>query len=246
MSEHTELDEGTLGMVFEQLSQEAGVGAPPLAAIVAQGRRRRATRRAWQAAAGVTAGVVLAGGGWLAGQASAGPTRTQPMAAPPATRATPTPSSSATSPKYTMTKIYPQWSGTISGVHWNLGVTDPDSGGSCTAVVAGVGRIAGDAAIYGCDQGPLSSPGQSATTGFLIPAPSGHGYVGFVTIGQVNKKVASVNCLWRGKHQTVPTFHLPGLIQTYFAIGVPDTSSSPTNPACTLLNAQGKDVGRTT
>ena len=86
--------------------------------------------------------------------------------------------------------------------------------------------------------------GSSGTTGFLIAAPSGNGYVGFVTIGQVNQAVKSVDCIWKGVRHSVPTFHIKGLNQTYFALGLPDTAVSPTNPPFTLRDAQGKNVGR--
>ena len=247
MNDPTNLDENSLGAVFELLSQASNAGGPPLAAIVAEGRRRRRARRVRQGLAAGTALVVVGGGGWLVGETTASPTVVTAVAGPATSgpsRPAASPTSSSSTPHYTMFETFPQWSGTISGVHWTLGVAHPGGGDSCTAVVAGVGRVTGDAAIFGCDQGPVEPVGGVGTTGFQISAPSGHGYVGFVTIGQVNKAVKTVDCLWKGVHQTVPTFRIKGLNQTYFAVGVPDTSVNPTNPSCTLLDAQGKNVGR--
>ncbi|MCM2416522.1 hypothetical protein [Streptomyces sp. RKAG293] len=51
----------------------------------------------------------------------------------------------------------------------------------------------------------------------MIDAPSGHGSVGWVIIGQVSASVKSLDCVWKRVHYSSPAFRHPGLTQTYFA-----------------------------
>jgi len=54
--------------------------------------------------------------------------------------------------------------------------------------------------------------------------------------------VKSVDCTWKGKHCTGRTFQPQGLRQTYFALGLADTSTAATLSDCKLLDAHGADI----
>ena len=241
MTEIIEADGSHLGAVFERLSQDITAGEPPFEAIMFQAQRRRRNRRARQVSVLLVGAVVLTGGGWLAGHRTTGSVQAVSVPVPSSASATPVGTSRAL-PSYSMTQTFPQWSGTISGVHWTLGVVHPGGGTSCTSVAAGVGTTVRDTAIFACDQGELSGPGRLSTTGYTILPPTGHVPVGTVTVGQVNKAVKSVDCTWKGKHYTGSTFQPPGLRQTYFALGLADTSAGATLSECKLLDAHGADI----
>ena len=243
MTEIIEADGSHLGAVFERLSQDSTAGEPPFEAIMLEAQRRRRNRRARQVSALLVGAVVLTGGGWLAGHRTTGSVQAVSVPVPSsASKAPPTATTTSAPIYYAMTPTYPQWGGTISGVHWTVGVVHPGGGSSCTALVAGVGTRLRDAGMYGCDQSPVQGPGRLFTSGFTIYSPSGHGAVGTVTVGQVNKAVKSVDCTRKGKHYTGSTFQPPGLRQTYFALGLADTSAGATLSECKLLDAHGADI----
>lgn len=156
------------------------------------------------------------------------------------TKAPPT----AQDPPFPIYRTFPEHSGKIAGVPWKLGLVHAGGGTSCTAVVAATGPDTGTAGMFGCDQQPANSnDGGVSTTGYTIDAPSGHGSVGWVTIGQVSPSVKSVDCVWKGVHYSTPTFQLPGLTQTYFALGLPGTQGTDHSSAIKLRDAQGKEIG---
>lgn len=240
MNDPTSHGEAGLKAVFERLSQGSEVGRAPLGAIVVSGRRQRHTRRALLGVSAVAVAAVLGGGGWLAAQTNSAGTTATPMA-PPSVTTTKAPSSPK-DPPFPIFRTFPEHSGKIGGVPWTLGLVHA-GGTSCTAVVAATGPDTGAAGMFGCDE--HSSGGGASTTGFLIDAPSGHGSVGWVIIGQVEANVKSVDCVWKGVPYSAPAFRLPGLTQTYFAVGLPGTppTGHSSTSQITLRDAQGKDVG---
>ncbi|MCZ4101886.1 hypothetical protein G3I60_06625 [Streptomyces sp. SID13666] len=254
MNDPTSPTEDGLKAVFERLSQDSEVGRVPLGAIVTSGRRQRRTRRALLGLSAVAVATVLGGGGWLAAQANSAGTTATPMSPPAATTpkapAIPRPSITTTKaprtpqdPPFPIYRTFPEHSGKIAGVPWKLGLVHAGGGTSCTAVVAATGPDTGTAGMFGCDQQPANSDGGVSTTGYTIDAPSGHGSVGWVTIGQVSPSVKSVDCVWKGVHYSTPTFRLPGLTQTYFALGLPGTQGTDHSSEIKLRDAQGKEIG---
>ncbi|MCM2424852.1 hypothetical protein [Streptomyces sp. RKAG337] len=253
MNDRTSLDESGLKAVFERLSQESDVGRVPLGAIVTSGRRQRRTRRALLGLTAVAVATVLGGGSWLAAQPNSAGTTATPMSPPAATSkdpAAPRPGVTTTKPPRTpndppfpIFRTFPEHSGKIAGVPWKLGLVHAGGGTSCTAVVAATGSDSGTAGMFGCDQQPVGSGGGVSTTDYTIDAPSGHGSVGWVIIGQVSTNVKSVDCVWKGVSYSSPAFQLPGLTQTYFALGLPGSPGTDHSSQIKLRDAQGKEIG---
>ncbi|MFI9100909.1 hypothetical protein ACIGXA_10300 [Streptomyces fildesensis] len=255
MNDPTSPEESGLKAVFERLSEESEVGRVPLGAIVTTGRRQRRTRRTLLGlTTAVAVATVLGGGGWLAAQANSAGSTATPMSPPAATTSkaptTPRPSVATTKPPrapndppFPIYRTFPEHSGKIAGVPWKLGLVHAGGGTSCTAVVAATGPDTGTAGMFGCDQQPANSGGGVSTTDYMIDAPSGHGSVGWVIIGQVSANVKSVDCVWKGVHYSSPAFRLPGLTQTYFALGLPGAPGTDHSSEIKLRDAQGNEIG---